>query len=75
MQLKGRKLMSKPVAPCKDCKNRHLSCHSACDTYQAYAKDAKEYTENIRAAKADHYAYDNWHRKEYEKWAKNKGVL
>lgn len=25
------------TSPCKDCQNRHLNCHSECDTYLAFA--------------------------------------
>lgn len=63
--------MSKPVAPCKGCINRSVTCHSTCETYLTYAKNAKEYSAGIYAAKTEHYAYDNWHRQAYEK--RNRG--
>ena len=40
-------------APCKDCKNRFLGCHSKCDKYKDYKKrseelnDMKNKSENI----------------------------
>ena len=28
----------RPQAPCKDCENRHMSCHSSCQLYLDYKK-------------------------------------
>lgn len=29
-------------APCKDCPDRHLHCHSTCEKYIAYNKECEE---------------------------------
>ena len=34
-------------APCKDCKDRKLGCHDACDNYKAW----KDYNATIKKAK------------------------
>lgn len=28
----------RPQAPCKDCENRHMGCHSSCQLYLDYKK-------------------------------------
>lgn len=42
-------------APCKDCPDRHESCHGQCEKYQAYRKERDEMLEERRAY---HAAYD-----------------
>ena len=32
-------------APCKECTERHLGCHSTCDSYQEYVKEREIYRE------------------------------
>ena len=38
-------------APCKDCPDRHLHCHSTCEKYIAYNKECEE----LRKLKYDYY--------------------
>lgn len=35
--------MERPVAPCKDCKERKEGCHSECEGYKAFEQANKEY--------------------------------
>ena len=30
------------IAPCKDCKDRHVGCHSKCDKYLEYKKELQK---------------------------------
>ena len=34
-------------APCKDCVNRVVGCHSACDKYKKFSDDRKEYVRKV----------------------------
>ena len=43
--------MLQPVAPCKDCKNRIVNCHSKCKLYLQYRKELDEYKEQIKQEK------------------------
>ena len=36
-------------APCKDCVNRVVGCHSACDQYKKFANERKEYVRKVNA--------------------------
>lgn len=39
-------------APCKDCKNRFVGCHSQCELYQEYrAKNEKRYADHLNDKK------------------------
>lgn len=33
-------------APCKDCPNRQIGCHSKCEKYQEYARFCEEQRQN-----------------------------
>ena len=41
-------------APCRDCKDRKINCHSDCEKYQEYARKKKEFTELERKARTKH---------------------
>ena len=30
------------IAPCKDCKDRHIGCHSKCEKYLEYKKELQK---------------------------------
>ena len=30
------------IAPCKDCKDRHVGCHSKCEKYLEYKKELQK---------------------------------
>ena len=30
------------IAPCKDCKDRHIGCHSKCEKYLEYKKEVQK---------------------------------
>ena len=42
----------KPEAPCKNCTDRHLGCHSECEEYIAYKQAAREYTVLVAKARS-----------------------
>lgn len=35
--------MGRPIAPCKDCKDRYVGCHGECERYLWYLKLNEEY--------------------------------
>ena len=39
----------KPIAPCRDCTDRHATCHSDCERYKEWQKVNDEYNERKRA--------------------------
>lgn len=45
-------------APCKDCKNRTLGCHSNCDEYILYRSDRDKFLkEKFEAREKDNLAF------------------
>ena len=38
-------------APCKDCVNRVVGCHSACDQDKKFANERKEYVRKVKACR------------------------
>lgn len=44
---------------CKDCKERHIGCHSSCTDYLTFRKELDEKNARIRLAKF--YDYIGWH--------------
>ena len=38
-------------APCKDCVDRDVGCHSTCDQYKKFANDRKEYVRRVNACR------------------------
>ncbi len=53
--------------PCKNCKGKHLGCHSDCKAYIKYAENQKE----IREKAATFYDYRKNAVGKYNKWLKN----
>lgn len=45
------------LCPCKDCTDRHLNCHSACDAYAQYSNERRHVCEESRQQSNDHFAY------------------
>lgn len=39
------------TAPCKDCPDHAMGCHSKCDKYAEFKKQVEEYNETVRKAK------------------------
>lgn len=39
------------TGPCKDCTERHLSCHSDCERYLSYVKEKDAVNKQIREKK------------------------
>ena len=44
-------------APCKDCVDRHVGCHSAFDKYKQFANERKEYVRKVKACKRKEREY------------------
>lgn len=44
-------------APCKDCVNRDIGCHSTCDKYKKFADDRKEYVRKVNACRRKEREY------------------
>lgn len=40
---------------CKDCKERHVGCHSDCEKYNQAKKAKDEFNEKVRSAKLKYY--------------------
>lgn len=38
-------------APCKDCGDRVVGCHSTCDKYKQFADERKEYVQQVKACR------------------------
>lgn len=64
--------MNKPVAPCKDCKNRYLGCHSECKGYIQFLEDKQEWDRMVRDEKDKAKLTDTWSYSEYNKRNKNR---
>ena len=43
--------MSRPIAPCKDCKDRKLGCHSTCQLYIDFDAANKRYKSEVAETK------------------------
>lgn len=41
-------IKEKANAPCKDCKNRHIGCHSECNEYKAFCESKTKEKANRR---------------------------
>ena len=53
-------------APCKDCPDRHLGCHSQCEKYKAYTEERKRISDlrmKNRNADWDYYEVRSKHRR------------
>ena len=37
----------KPQAPCKDCRNRTVTCHGVCKKYQAFRTETEAYNRKV----------------------------
>lgn len=63
--------MNKPNAPCLNCENRQVNCHSSCSLYLLYYDNLVKYNNEIRKLKDIEYDYigysDNKNRK-LKKW-------
>ena len=44
-------------APCKDCGDRVIGCHSTCDKYKQFADERKEYVRKVKACKRKEREY------------------
>lgn len=44
-------------APCKDCPNRKLHCHSTCKKYLKFLNERQEQRESIHEEKLKHFDY------------------
>ena len=38
-------------APCKDCCERGIGCHSTCDKYKQFEDERKEYVQKVKACR------------------------
>ena len=38
-------------APCKDCGDRVIGCHSTCDKYKQFSDERKEYVRKVKACR------------------------
>lgn len=43
-------------APCKDCPNRQVGCHSTCEKYLTFRKERNELNESIYKQREKEYA-------------------
>jgi hypothetical protein len=53
-------------APCKDCPDRYVGCHSKCEKYIAFNKERQEFLE--KRSKANALEYEFWHTSRYRKY-------
>lgn len=63
-------------APCKDCVDRQVACHSTCVKYQEWKKECDDNKKRVEQIKAPILDLDNHTRKvramAREKWRRNK---
>lgn len=45
------------IPPCKDCKDRHIGCHAACERYQAYRVQQEEISRMRRLGVEERISY------------------
>lgn len=60
------------TAPCKDCKDRFVGCHSSCDKYKEFRINLDEEREKTREEKKMIYALYENRTKRVEKALKKK---
>jgi hypothetical protein len=46
-------------APCQDCTDREVGCHSSCDKYKAFKQKCDELRELRNRKKQEEYAFDH----------------
>jgi len=57
-------------APCKDCEDRFIGCHSVCDIYKEFQyKQEKEYGERLKRLDIMNYTYTK--KEAVDKWRKH----
>lgn len=44
-------IKKKPMAPCKDCEDRFVGCHSTCTEYQKYKKDISDFNYQVKLSR------------------------
>ena len=44
-------------APCKDCGDRVIGCHSTCEKYKQFASERKEYVRKVNACRRKEREY------------------
>ena len=64
--------MVKPTAPCMDCSDRNIGCHSMCDRYKAYTEAHEELKESIRKQKFVHNSLKDMHKEQYARYLRNR---
>ncbi len=50
----------RPVAPCYQCPDRHVGCHSKCERYKAYAAEVSADREKAAAAYRGQALAESW---------------
>ena len=55
--------MERPVAPCKDCKDRSEGCHGKCQIYIDFEKAHKEWKDKFRDGRDEYMMYRHKQRK------------
>lgn len=50
-------------APCKDCPDRQVGCHSTCEKYITFAKEKREQNESIKKARHEESLYYTPHKR------------
>lgn len=52
---------------CKDCQDRHVGCHSNCESYKEYLDDLKQRKNIIKEARKDNKEYRSYKRDRIKK--------
>lgn len=58
------------VAPCKDCKDRVLGCHSTCEKYNAFKKEKEKLAELKKIQYENDYNIVKFRKRRYNKGVK-----
>lgn len=73
MRTTPRGFYRSPDAPCKDCTERKVGCHSECEKYGAYKKGIIETSSKIKKQHDDERMVENYTINEKYKTLKRQG--
>ena len=52
--------LAKPMPPCKNCKDRSITCHSKCEKYISFVNKNEEYKKSLQGTST--YGDGSWTR-------------
>lgn len=55
--------MIKPIAPCQNCTNRHVGCHSKCEIFKEHTEEKTKYQNEYHKHRESEYSIDSYFSK------------